>query len=70
MNKIRYCNLLFIFLPVFAILSVAQSESNAPKYFFALLKRPTNVPQLSKEAGDKLQEEHMANIRKLHSEHN
>jgi len=28
-----------------------------------------NAPQLSKEAGEKLQEEHMANIRKLHSEH-
>ena len=49
-----------------SILSIAQSE---PKYFFVLLKRPSNAPTMSKEAGDKLQEEHMANIRKLHSEH-
>jgi uncharacterized protein YciI len=49
-----------------SMLSIAQSE---PKYFFVLLKRPSNAPTMSKEAGDKLQEEHMANIRKLHSEH-
>jgi uncharacterized protein YciI len=47
----------------------AQSQSNIQKYFFVLLKRPSNAPQLSKEAGEKLQEERMANIRKLHSEH-
>jgi uncharacterized protein YciI len=33
------------------------------------LTRPANAPQLSKEAGEKLQEEHMANIRRLHAEH-
>jgi uncharacterized protein YciI len=33
------------------------------------LNRPTNAPQLSKEAGEKLQEEHMANIRKMTAEH-
>jgi uncharacterized protein YciI len=48
---------------------VAQSGQNATKYFFVLLNRPSNAPQLSKEAGEKLQEAHMANIRKLHSEH-
>lgn len=69
MNKIRCHDLLLVFLLAFAALTIAQSESNAPKYFFVLLKRPTNAPQLSQEAGDKLQEEHMANIRKLHSEH-
>jgi uncharacterized protein YciI len=69
MNKIRCRDLLLVFLLFFGCFATAQSESNAPKYFFVLLKRPTNAPQLSKEAGDKLQEEHMANIRKLHSEH-
>jgi uncharacterized protein YciI len=46
-----------------------QSQSDSTKYFFLLLKRPSNAPQLSKDAGEKLQEEHMANIRKLHAEH-
>ena len=69
MEHLRSGKLLLICLLASATLSVAQSEPNAPKYFFVLLKRPSNAPQLSKEAGDKLQEEHMANIRKLHSEH-
>jgi uncharacterized protein YciI len=69
MKRILCGNVLVVCLLAFAALTIAQSESNAPKYFFVLLKRPTNAPQLSKEAGDKLQEEHMANIRKLHSEH-
>src|SRR5262249_1290012 len=69
MKKIVCGNVLFVFLLAFAVLTTAQSEPNAPKYFFVLLKRPTNAPQLSKDAGEKLQEEHMANIRNLHSEH-
>ena len=69
MTHIRSGRLLLVCLLASAIFSTAQSEPNAPKYFFVLLKRPSNAPQLSKEAGDKLQEEHMANIRKLHSEH-
>jgi hypothetical protein len=47
----------------------AQSNAKASQYFFVLLNRPANAPQLSKEAGEKLQEEHMANIRKLGAEH-
>jgi uncharacterized protein len=47
----------------------AQSDTKPTQYFFVLLNRPTNAPQLSKEAGEKLQEEHMANIRKLYAEH-
>lgn len=67
MNKIR--RVVRVCLLAFATFAIAQSQPNTPKYFFVLLKRPANAPQLSKEAGDKLQEEHMANIRKLHAEH-
>jgi uncharacterized protein len=41
----------------------------AAQYFFVLLNRPANAPQLSKEASEKLQEQHMANIRKMVAEH-
>jgi uncharacterized protein YciI len=49
----------------------APTAPNAkpPQYFFVLLTRPANAPQLSKEASEKLQEEHMANIRKMAAEH-
>lgn len=46
-----------------------QPNANDAHYFFVLLNRPANAPQLSKEAGEKLQEEHMANIRKMFAEH-
>jgi uncharacterized protein YciI len=48
----------------------AQNQPNAKpvQYFFVLLNRPTNAPQRSKEAGEKLQEEHMANIHKMTAE--
>jgi uncharacterized protein len=46
-----------------------QTSAKAPQYFLILLNRPADAPQLSKEAGAKLQEEHMANIRKLAAEH-
>jgi uncharacterized protein YciI len=52
-------------------LAQTQTQPNAKtvQYFFVLLNRPANAPQMSKEAGEKLQEEHMANIRKLGAEH-
>jgi uncharacterized protein YciI len=46
-----------------------QPETKPIRYFIVLLTRPSNAPQLSKNAADKLQEEHMANIRKLAHEH-
>lgn len=52
-------------------LAQAQAQPNAPatQYFFVLLNRPANAPQLSKDAGEKLQEEHISNIRKMAAEH-
>jgi uncharacterized protein YciI len=47
----------------------AQPTAKAAQYFFVMLSRPANAPQLSKEAGEKLQEEHMANIRKMAAGH-
>src|SRR5262249_25516187 len=58
----------FLALALFAF-AQTPAETYAPEYFFVLLKRPSNAPQLTKEAGEKLQEEHMANIRRLHAEH-
>jgi hypothetical protein len=46
-----------------------QQNAKTAQYSFVLLNRPADAPQMSKEAGEKLQEEHMANIRKLISEH-
>jgi len=46
-----------------------QSKPSPKQYFFVLLTRPANAPQLSKEAGEKLQEEHMNNIRKMAADH-
>ena len=47
----------------------AQSGANTAQLYFVLLKRPANAPPLSKEEGERLQEAHMANIRKLAGEH-
>jgi uncharacterized protein YciI len=47
----------------------ARSKKRPIQYFFVLLKRSGNAPSMSKEADEKLQEAHMAYIRKLAAEH-
>lgn len=64
---------LLLGLIAFAASAFAQA-SNQPatkptQYFVVLLNRPANAPQFGKEALEKLQEEHMANIRKMAAEH-
>lgn len=46
----------------------AQSAHDGSQFYFVLLNRPANAPPLIKDAGEQLQEAHMANIRKLHAE--
>jgi|SRR5579863_2726426 len=51
---------------------LAQTAPNmqpaSSQYFFVFLKRSPHPPQLNKEAGEQLQEAHMANIRKMFAE--
>jgi uncharacterized protein YciI len=72
MRKTSFVGILLFSLAL-AGLAFGQAETQlnakAPQYFFVLLNRPANAPQMSKEAGEKLQEEHMANIRKMFVEH-
>src|SRR5271166_1415454 len=73
MKRISLRGVLLFNLIAIAGLAFAQaptpSSAKPEQYFFVLLNRPANAPQLSKEAGEKLQEEHMANIRKMAAEH-
>lgn len=69
MKRTLSTSLLLLCLLAFAGSAFAQAKPSASSLFFVLLKRPANAPQLDKDAAEKLQEAHMANIRKLHAEH-
>jgi uncharacterized protein YciI len=73
MRRINFSRVLLLSLLAVAdsAFAQAQTQPNAKpaQYFFVLLNRPSNPPQLSKEAAEKLQEEHMASIRKMAAEH-
>ncbi|MGA8502077.1 MAG: YciI family protein [Candidatus Sulfotelmatobacter sp.] len=73
MRTISFRSIFFFTLVALASAASAQApvqaSATSPQYFFVLLNRPANAPQLSKEAGEKLQEEHMGNIRKMFAEH-
>ncbi len=70
MERILFSRMLLFSLIALGGLALAQVQTAKPAhYFFVLLNRPSNAPQLSKEAGEKLQEEHIANIGKLAAEH-
>ena len=53
---------------LFLVIAAGAQDSTANQYFLVLLRRPANPPQLSKEAGEQLQDEHMSNIRKMYNE--
>lgn len=46
----------------------AQKTQKTANYYFIFLRRPANAPQVTAEEAQKLQDGHMANIRRLHSE--
>jgi hypothetical protein len=64
---------MLLLLTVAVAQSCPKTAATAPQehYFFyqlVLLRRPANAPELDTVALDKLQEEHLANIRKLAKE--
>jgi len=62
-------------LIVFALAGLAPAQAqtrqtaSSSQYFFVLLNRPSDTPQLTQEEGEKLQGAHMGNIRKMTAEH-
>lgn len=66
-------SLVMISLVAIAISAFAQSQTEVhakpAQYFCVLLDRPANAPQMSQDALEKLQGQHLANIRKMAAEH-
>jgi uncharacterized protein len=73
MRRIVFSSVLLLSLLAVAGSAFAQAHTQPgakpAQYFFVLLNRPANAPQLSKEASEQLQAEHMANIHRMMAEH-
>jgi uncharacterized protein len=68
-HALRFSLLTFLLTALSPPMAFAQTPvAPAKDFFLVLLKRPANAPQLSPEAGEKLQAAHLANITKLHDE--
>jgi len=67
-SRILVCLLCLLIAALGLAQTVPSDQPASIQYFLILLKRAPNPPQLSKEAGEQLQEAHMANIRKMHSD--
>ena len=59
MKKLRLTVLLTCVAVATSGVAQSQPDASQKQYFFVLLTRPADPPQLSKEAGEKLQEDHM-----------
>jgi uncharacterized protein YciI len=72
----RKINVFPILIVLFCLLAADSGQpQNTPggeapsgQYFFVLLTRPANAPQLTKEESERLQDQHMANIRQMGAE--
>jgi uncharacterized protein YciI len=73
MKRSSFSWILLFSLIAFACLAFVQAQTDPRRirlpYFVVLLHRPAKAPQLSKEAAEKLQKEHMANILKMTADH-
>jgi uncharacterized protein YciI len=71
MRRIAITHLVLLSLLLLANSPQAQTRPSAKpaQYFLVLLNRPPNAPQLSKDADEQLQAEHLANIRRMAAEH-
>jgi uncharacterized protein YciI len=68
MSMRRYASLLVVLIVSWCAFAQQSTANPGQQFFLVLLKRGAHPPQLDKEAGDKLQAAHMANIGKLRDE--